>query len=993
MTPTTASGVRPVHIGDLKAEAAALRQQFPARPVPERWPASCEDHQRVLARLLAPPFRLDKPSAQRQRRFGLIRVLEWLKAQPGRSWQERWVASGAGVDGRADWRRAAFEWLKRTGRIRSDATTGYQSFGAGLALLICADLIRPDLAWLLRTYSPTHALAAEMARVRDPDGFATLRTLAEKTGSGQVTSRAAIVKIAYILAAKGGSVRDITVGDCLELVEISAAEYEGYGRDGNGPYFYALLHAMDVFGPEAPSTARMFSPIYQRRLYQGQLSAEALVDRYELACRPVRDLLVDYLRERQPGVDYSTLRTMATHLGLLFWKDLEDHHPGIASLRLPPDVAAAWKQRVQTTVRQTRSGGDAGEAKRRKDVASCLTAVRAFYLDIAQWATENPARWAAWAVPCPVRADDIRSRNERSHRKSRMDQRTRERIPVLPTLVVNVEQARKDAAERLEAARSTPPGEEFVVAGETLRRPVMTAPTPRIWAEEPATGKRRDLTREEDRAFWTWAAVEVLRATGIRVEELTELSHHSLVQYKIPTTNETIPLLQIAPSKLDEERLLVVSPELAEVFGAILCRIRGETGVVPLVVAYDIHERRWNPPMPVLFQHPVGMENTAFGTAAIRKLIQPALAGTGLTDAAGEPLTFVPHDFRRIFVTEAILNGMPSHIAQLICGHHDINTTLGYKAVYPEEVINSHRAFIARRRALRPSEEYRTPTDKEWEEFLGHFERRKVALGDCGRAYATPCIHEHACLRCPLLRPDPAARPRVVEIGNNLADRITEAQRNGWAGEVEAIKVSMAAANAKLAQIDGLVARRQASAKAGTPGFSEPAWVCWRLCGLAQGRQGWWHPVRHCALRRSAKGRWTALQSGAEIPERDGLGAVRARAAGSDPAAEQVAILAATGPEVALFARGALVNGVRRSRGGTRLGERWSDVAGSPVGLSAGIAAEPAPPGRGEGAAAVGAGGHRRIVTASLRMGIRGPVTRRRCRGAVRSRQPRPRQA
>ena len=72
-----------------------------------------------------------------------------------------------------------------------------------------------------------------------------------------------------------------------------------------------------------------------------------------------------------------------------------------------------------------------------------------------------------------------------------------------------------------------------------------------------------------------------------------------------------------------------------------------------------------------------------------------------------------------------------------------MNTTLGYKAVYPEEVINGHRAFIARRRALRPSGEYRTPTDQEWADFLGHFERRKVALGDCGRSYDTPCIHEH----------------------------------------------------------------------------------------------------------------------------------------------------------------------------------------------------------------------------------------------------------
>ena len=68
---------------------------------------------------------------------------------------------------------------------------------------------------------------------------------------------------------------------------------------------------------------------------------------------------------------------------------------------------------------------------------------------------------------------------------------------------------------------------------------------------------------------------------------------------------------------------------------------------------------------------------------------------------------------------------LPPHIAQIIAGHRDINVTLGYKAVYPEEAIQAHLAFLARRRALRPSEEYRVPTDEEWTEFLGHFERRR----------------------------------------------------------------------------------------------------------------------------------------------------------------------------------------------------------------------------------------------------------------------------
>ena len=68
------------------------------------------------------------------------------------------------------------------------------------------------------------------------------------------------------------------------------------------------------------------------------------------------------------------------------------------------------------------------------------------------------------------------------------------------------------------------------------------------------------------------------------------------------------------------------------------------------------------------------------------------------------------------------MNGLPPHIAQVICGHKSIETTMGYKAVYPAETIEAHRAFIARRRATRPSEEYRTPTDDEWDSFLAHFE-------------------------------------------------------------------------------------------------------------------------------------------------------------------------------------------------------------------------------------------------------------------------------
>jgi hypothetical protein len=114
-------------------------------------------------------------------------------------------------------------------------------------------------------------------------------------------------------------------------------------------------------------------------------------------------------------------------------------------------------------------------------------------------------------------------------------------------------------------------------------------------------------------------------------------------------------------------------------------------------------------------------------------------------------------------------------------------------------------------------------TDAEWDEFLGHFERRRVALGDCGRAYSTSCIHEHSCIRCPLLRIDPAQRHRLEEIRDNLHARIAEAEREGWTGEAEGLKVSLAAANNKIAQASATAARRAEAVTLGIPAYRDIA--------------------------------------------------------------------------------------------------------------------------------------------------------------------------
>ena len=53
-----------------------------------------------------------------------------------------------------------------------------------------------------------------------------------------------------------------------------------------------------------------------------------------------------------------------------------------------------------------------------------------------------------------------------------------------------------------------------------------------------------------------------------------------------------------------------------------------------------------------------------------------------------------------------------------------------------------------------------------------------------------------------MLRPDPDQRHRLVEIRDNLIARITEAEQEGWLGEIEGLQVSLASAEEKLIQLD-----------------------------------------------------------------------------------------------------------------------------------------------------------------------------------------------
>lgn len=776
------------------------QHEYPPRPRPQTWPETERPREALVERLSAPPFRPGSAEVRRCMRRGLPALLDWLEDQPGRTWQDRWLASGAETAGPA-WTDLVLRGLpslaaRHAGQARTDLL-------AAMRLMLTGQVLRPGYPWLLR-YRPSVLLKEARNRI-DPAGFARLRAHCDATGRHHLLDRSeAFNRITWILLNKGGRIGDITIGDCIEL-STALREHQSGGAN-NRSLFYALLAETGVLPAGAP-------PILRATRMPGQLTPAELAGKHGLQNESMRELFASYLAERAAELDYASLVHLAHTLCGLFWRDLEQHHPGIASLHLDADVATAWKERLKQV--RDLGGRPVGD---RASARGQLLLVRAFYLDIARWAAEDPSRWAKWTAPCPIKASECSLAKERKHLKAAMDQRTRMRLPILPALVRTAEQQRKATRARLDAALSAAPGQVFQAGGEKLRRWGATAG--RIYVTDLATGRRRDLTFEEERAFWGWATIEVLRATGIRIEELTELSHHSFVAYKLPSTGEIVPMLQVVPSKTDTERLLLVSPELGEVLAEIIGRVRGGRATLPLVSAYDPYERTWSPPMPFLFQRPRGPEHRAIAHGTLRRFLSHLLAVSGLTDASNRPLEFTPHDFRRLFATEALRSGLPPHIAAKILGHADLGTTMGYAAIYPEDVIAHHRAFIARRRALRPGEEYRDLTPDEWDQFLHHFELRKVALGICTRDFGTPCAHEHSCVRCPQLRPDPAQEPRLLEIRDNLQARITEARREGWLGEIAGLEATLQAATQKL-QAMHQIASRHTVTHLGMPSFGD----------------------------------------------------------------------------------------------------------------------------------------------------------------------------
>ena len=288
-----------------------------------------------------------------------------------------------------------------------------------------------------------------------------LRQACEAEQVSPLTRDLSLRRIAAIMAAKGGLVQR------HHRRRLPGAGRRGAVDRGQDPQHGNVLlpAAADGRGAPARSAGQRPDVHHPRPAHPGR------------ADRPVRHRV-----RPGPGPAHGLPPRTAARGGLLDPAG-DRPHPGQAVLARPgtpssrhqlappfPGAAAGWKERI---TRKTPRGRAGGPEAPRTAAANALFTVRAFYLDIAQWAVDDPARWAQWAAPCPIRAEEIPHAKELSRRKARMDQRTRERLPVLPALVRSAAGERDAAAARLAACTAARPGETFTAGGQELRRAVM----------------------------------------------------------------------------------------------------------------------------------------------------------------------------------------------------------------------------------------------------------------------------------------------------------------------------------------------------------------------------------------------------------------------------------------------------------------------------------------------------------------------------------------
>jgi hypothetical protein len=224
----------------------------------------------------------------RDRRRAVRAVLTHLAGYEGGAWQQRWDAS---------------EFADGLLVCRSVPTDPAASAGQGLKLLLCLRVLRPGLPAMRIMTTSGYAQAFRIAQAdQELDRFFTHLDGLQAPRSYRLT---AAFDVTCALTLFGIRFAELTPAGLLHYAwQCRRGRFGPYRRGQQatfaGQLAWQALRDIGHFPPETP-------PSLLAAGQRGQLSVTELVDRYPIAHRPMRQLLIEYLTRRAAAMDYSSL--------------------------------------------------------------------------------------------------------------------------------------------------------------------------------------------------------------------------------------------------------------------------------------------------------------------------------------------------------------------------------------------------------------------------------------------------------------------------------------------------------------------------------------------------------------------------------------------------------------------------------------------------------------------------------------------------------------
>ncbi|WP_019012440.1 site-specific integrase [Deinococcus aquatilis] len=590
--------------------------------------------------------------------YGAQHLLEWLETYPGETWQARWLVAEADFKAWPE-----IEWVTDQQR--------YYRIRRALSALIALRILQPSYAWLHAT--PWNGMLKYFEEGPDKVDVQRILETAKTLKFNHRASYNAVFTFSYIAIHTGKTLSALSHADLMEYEENRTDP--SHRISCNTLHF--VLRALDIVTEDPKPRGK--------KSLNGPALVDKLLDQYKIVSPFHREVLHNYLSERQIQVVQSVFRVQ-THKLLAFWQFVTEHATVNETFLVPHPVMALWKDSIRTIQRN----------QVLTIPAETLRVVRTFYRYLNSLALDDPEHWGTHEAYAPIQRSELQVAANQAQTPKQVRQN-------LTRLLVNhgggfrkaLKQHHNDTVVFLERARQLEVDQTIERGHTTYRRTAVNKQylnpygvTYTMMDEVGANPKVYiNLEDEEERAFWCWACVELFLETGLRPVELYRLQV-SDIQPRTSENGEVVPSLFVPSAKIIVPRIIDLSSRAAEVIAKIIERMQGDLADYPYVDRFEMSYGKFALNAQLLLQrHGMNIQIGLGNVAMIHWLdaVQNILRAEGNLP---EDVRYLPRDFRHIFATRLHDQGVSLLEISNYLGHKNINTTLKYIAPNTRNLVD-----------------------------------------------------------------------------------------------------------------------------------------------------------------------------------------------------------------------------------------------------------------------------------------------------------------